>query len=226
MPWRQLGRVQELARHPPASSRAQLPVRPADAPQRRARRTSRRPPRGGRCAPGARGSGASARSPAPRAAGRPPPARQPAQPRQRRPPSGRDHGHALAVVRAAADRRVDGPSCPAQVAPRGRQVDARISRRFSAATARGARVVLRDDHEAGRVLVQPVHDARPQHAADAGQVLTWWSSALTSVPLRWPGAGCTTRPAGLSMTSRSASSCTMSAGWIRPRRLTGRRRHV
>jgi hypothetical protein len=31
-------------------------------------------------------------------------------------------------------------------------------------------VVLRDEQQAGRVLVEAVHDARPQHAADAGQV--------------------------------------------------------
>ena len=34
---------------------------------------------------------------------------------------------------------------------------------------------------------------------------TWWSSALTSVPLAWPAAGCTTMPAGLSTTMRSRS---------------------
>ena len=34
----------------------------------------------------------------------------------------------------------------------------------------------------------------------------WAISALTSVPVQWPAAGCTTRPAGLSMTMMSSSS--------------------
>ncbi|MNY80937.1 hypothetical protein D3C86_2222320 [compost metagenome] len=34
----------------------------------------------------------------------------------------------------------------------------------------------------------------------------WWISALTSVPVQLPAPGCTTRPAGLAMTIRSASS--------------------
>jgi uncharacterized integral membrane protein len=40
----------------------------------------------------------------------------------------------------------------------------------------------------------------------------WCRSALTSVPVGEPGAGCTTMPAGLFTTIRSASSCTMSSG--------------
>ena len=32
-------------------------------------------------------------------------------------------------------------------------------------------VVLRHDHEAGRVLVEPVHDAGPPLAADAGKAV-------------------------------------------------------
>ncbi len=34
----------------------------------------------------------------------------------------------------------------------------------------------------------------------------WPNRALTRVPSLWPGAGCTTMPAGLTSTSRSASS--------------------
>jgi hypothetical protein len=34
----------------------------------------------------------------------------------------------------------------------------------------------------------------------------WWRSALTSVPVGVPGAGCTTSPGGLSITARSSSS--------------------
>ena len=40
----------------------------------------------------------------------------------------------------------------------------------------------------------------------------WWSSALTSVPSKLPAAGWTTRPAGLSTTSRCSSSKTMVSG--------------
>ena len=38
------------------------------------------------------------------------------------------------------------------------------------------------------------------------------SRAFTSVPPAWPGAGCATMPAGLSMTIRCASSCRMASG--------------
>ena len=41
---------------------------------------------------------------------------------------------------------------------------------------------------------------------------TWARRALTSVPPLWPGAGCTTIPAGLSTTRRSASSSTTLSG--------------
>ena len=40
----------------------------------------------------------------------------------------------------------------------------------------------------------------------------WCSSAFTSVPLLWPGPGCTTSPVGLSMTIRSSSSKTIVSG--------------
>ena len=44
----------------------------------------------------------------------------------------------------------------------------------------------------------------------------WAISALTSVPVAWPAAGCTTRPAGLSMTMISSSSKTMLSGMVSP----------
>jgi hypothetical protein len=48
-------------------------------------------------------------------------------------------------------------------------------------------VVLGDHHQPGRVLVEPVHDARPADAADAGRLAPQWAiSALTSVPLSVP----------------------------------------
>ena len=42
-----------------------------------------------------------------------------------------------------------------------------------------------------------MHDARPQLAADAAEILDVMSSAFTSVPLLCPAAGCTTMPGGL-----------------------------
>src|SRR5262249_17765569 len=41
---------------------------------------------------------------------------------------------------------------------------------------------------------------------------TWWSRALTSVPEGWPGAGCTTRPAGLSIARSWSSSYRIESG--------------
>ena len=38
------------------------------------------------------------------------------------------------------------------------------------------------------------------------------SSACASVPAWWPAAGCTTMPAGLSITTRSGSSYTIGSG--------------
>ena len=68
-------------------------------------------------------------------------------------------------------------------------------------------VVAGHDQEARRVAIEAVDDARPRDARDAPVVVAARaSSALTSVPCQWPGAGWTTRPAGLSTISRSSSS--------------------
>ncbi len=66
-------------------------------------------------------------------------------------------------------------------------------------------VMFRHQHQAGGVLVQPVYDARAQFAADAGEVVHVIQQRLTSVPVQLPAPGCTTKPAGLLITSKSAS---------------------
>ena len=45
----------------------------------------------------------------------------------------------------------------------------RLGRRTAPDSAPVRLVGLGDDQQAGRVLVEPVHDARPLHAADAGE---------------------------------------------------------
>ena len=68
-------------------------------------------------------------------------------------------------------------------------------------------VVLGHDHEAAGVLVEPVDDARPLLAADAGEAIAAvGDQGVDQVPLQWPAAGWTTSPLGLSMTMMSASS--------------------
>ena len=112
----------------------------------------------------------------------------------------------------AAERRIDRPARPRPARPRQRP-DIRASAHPAAVVGeelgeppvRG--VGLGDDDKAGGILVEPMDDARPLHPADAGRLSPQWAiSALTSVPLAWPGAGWTTSPAGLSMTIRCASS--------------------
>ena len=117
------------------------------------------------------------------------------------------HRHALAVARVAADRRLRSPlqrgwAAPAQRA--GRPGPGRGRRRRSVSACAG-KLGLGDDHHPGGVLVQPVDDARPRLRADAGEARrrNAPAGALTSVPSRLPGAGCTTSPAGLSSTIMS-----------------------
>ena len=61
--------------------------------------------------------------------------------------------------------------------------------------------------QARRILVQPMHDTGPLDATNPERLSPQCAiSAFTSVPDACPAAGCTTSPAGLSMTMRSASS--------------------
>ena len=69
-------------------------------------------------------------------------------------------------------------------------------------SARWARSVLATTMQAGGVLVEAVHDAGPprRRRCRRGCAPQWAISALTSVPVQLPAAGCTTRPCGLSIT--------------------------
>ena len=71
------------------------------------------------------------------------------------------------------DRRVDHALRAASACPRrARRTSSRRVRSLSCARQRVVRgVVLRDEDHARRVAVEPVHDARPQHAADAREIV-------------------------------------------------------
>ena len=84
------------------------------------------------------------------------------------------HRHFLAGKRMPVDRRIDGAALPVRQVPDEGHVAA--PHRAGAAVIgelRGQRlmraVVLRRHHQPGGVLVEPVHDARPPDAADAGK---------------------------------------------------------
>ncbi len=66
-------------------------------------------------------------------------------------------------------------------------------------------IILGDQQKPRRVLVDPVHNAGAQLAADARQIPQVMQSALTSVPSQLPAAGCTTMPLGFMITARSSS---------------------
>ncbi len=81
-----------------------------------------------------------------------------------------DDGHALAVDRMTAERPIDGAGGRARYAPDDGLVHAvdRVDAEL-AGKADMRPVVLGSDHHAADLAVQPVHDTRSQHAADAGQ---------------------------------------------------------
>ena len=123
----------------------------------------------------------------------------------------------------AADGGVHRERGVAQVPPGGRQVGAAappappVRRR-----APGARRRSWPPPAARRCLGRggarsPGATVPPTPARSA----TWWRSAFTRVPRGWPGAGCTTRPAGLSTTSSASSSWTTARGMSSGRRSTG-----
>ena len=57
-----------------------------------------------------------------------------------------------------------------------------------------------------------MHDPGAQLAADAAQIAHVREQRVDQRPASCPGAGCTTRPAGLSMTTSHRSSCTTVSG--------------
>ena len=79
--------------------------------------------------------------------------------------------HLLAVRRIAADRRVD-PAAGHHFAPGEREIFllhltlGELPRQLFVRP-----IVLRDDHQARRALVQPVHDAGPLFSADAAEIV-------------------------------------------------------
>src|SRR5947199_5404314 len=83
-----------------------------------------------------------------------------------------DNGHALAVERVAADVAFDDSVAGPWRAPRRRMVGALDGAGGKLlGKARHGAVVLRCHNESTGVLVQPMHDAWPRHAAHAGQRL-------------------------------------------------------
>ena len=84
----------------------------------------------------------------------------------------RDDRHLLAVMSGAREGRLDGAAPPRRHAPDERQIGP-LQRPGPAVVGELRReplmrpVVLGDDEKPGRVLVEPVHDAGPLHAADA-----------------------------------------------------------
>src|ERR1700733_12780705 len=87
------------------------------------------------------------------------------------------HRHAVAGARVTADRPVDAAARALRRAPDEGEIAA-LERSTVAAVAGELRrerpvraIVLRYHHEAGRIFVEPVHDAGPALAADAGQAV-------------------------------------------------------
>ena len=109
-----------------------------------------------------------------------------------------DDGHLLALLRVPADGRVYLPlGVPYRPC---RQRDVRLVDAALLHLAREApvgRVRLRDDDEAGRVLVQPVHDAGALHAADARQVRHERQQRVHERAVRVPRRGVHREPRGL-----------------------------
>ena len=82
----------------------------------------------------------------------------------------RNHGHALAVPRMPADRRINAAGARLRYAADDGQI---VARQGPVGELSGQRnvglVCLRDDHQAAGVTIKPVHDPRAAYAADPGQ---------------------------------------------------------
>ena len=89
----------------------------------------------------------------------------------RRAARSRAHRHALAIGRVATDRALDSARVGARHAAHQRAVDALDAVILELRGERDVRgVALGDDQHARRAAIEPVHDAGPQHAADAGEI--------------------------------------------------------
>src|SRR4029077_3717351 len=87
------------------------------------------------------------------------------------------HRHAVARARVAIDRTIDPAVRTVRRTPDKGEIAA-LERRAATAVIGELRsqrrmraIVLRHHHEAGRILVEPVDDAGPTLAADAGQAV-------------------------------------------------------
>src|SRR6185503_12001490 len=87
------------------------------------------------------------------------------------------HRHAVAGLRVAVDRPIDGTARPLRCSPDESEIAAieRVAATAVVGELPGERtvgaVVLRHDHEAGGVLVEPMHDAGAPLATDSGQAV-------------------------------------------------------
>ena len=82
-----------------------------------------------------------------------------------------DHGHLLALDRMPPDGRLDHPSLLRKITASQGQVD--LGHRAAGKLPREVLVggvVFRDEQAPARILVEPVHDARPVLAADGGEI--------------------------------------------------------
>ena len=170
-----------------------------------AARTSRRPAQGARARPGERGSDACDRS------------------RARSAPDSRPAKRSSSVISVTA--RLPRTT---RVVKRLRSVGCRpcsVSiRRLGGACPNTSAMVLAVDVMAAELLHQPLarelgaattitplvsrssRCTMPGRSGSPARTSRWKRSALTSVPSGWPGAGCTTRPAGFINTARCSSS--------------------
>ena len=91
--------------------------------------------------------------------------------RARLAPAAAHHRHALAVARMARDRASTRPAVARRDPAHERLVDALDAVRVELLGERAVRVVVLRHHDhARRAAVEPVHDPRPQHAADRREV--------------------------------------------------------
>ena len=107
---------------------------------------------------------------------------------------------------------------PAQhgVSPRDAPLGDRLAQRAQRAVGLG------DDDQARRCPCRGGARARrAPRAAPSASACPRPFSAFTSVPVQFPGAGCTTMPAGLSTTSSSSSSNTIASGMSSPSTVLG-----
>ena len=112
-----------------------------------------------------------------------------------------------AVPAVAPEGRVDGPGRGCRGGPRPAPVYSRPTSRPSSARERAVRLLVAgDDHQPRGVLVEPVDD--PGRSPSPPPAIP--SSRSTRVSPLWRGRGCTTSPAGFSITARPSSRWTIS----------------